>query len=55
VALSTHGDIIENVLDELAHREVPLEGPVALEKGSTWIIEVADGAFARARYVPPPD
>ncbi|HST17781.1 MAG TPA: phosphoglycerate mutase family protein [Gaiellaceae bacterium] len=55
VALSTHGDIIENVLDELSRREVPLDGPVALEKGSTWIIDVADGAFAGARYVPPPD
>lgn len=54
VALSTHGDIIENVLDELTDRAVPLTGPVALEKGSTWIIDVADGSFAGARYVPPP-
>jgi len=54
VALSTHGDIIENVLDELTDRTVPLTGPVALAKGSTWIIDVADGSFAGARYVPPP-
>lgn len=54
VALSTHGDIIENVLDELTRLEVPLSGPVALEKGSTWIIDVADGSFAAARYVAPP-
>src|SRR5262249_8239703 len=54
VALSTHGDIIENVLDELTDRAVPLTGPVALEKGSTWIIDVADGSFAGARCVPPP-
>jgi 8-oxo-(d)GTP phosphatase len=55
VALSTHGDIIENVLDELSRLDVPLDGPVALEKGSTWIIDVAEGAFTGARYVPPPD
>jgi broad specificity phosphatase PhoE len=54
VALSTHGDIIENVLDELSRLDVPLDGPVALEKGSTWVIDVADGAFTGARYVPPP-
>ena len=54
VALSTHGDIIENILSELSRLDVPLDGPVALAKGSTWIIDVADGAFAGARYVPPP-
>jgi len=54
VALSTHGDIIMNVLDELAELGVPLEGPVLLEKGSTWILDVADGAFSAGRYVPPP-
>lgn len=54
VALSTHGDIVENVLDELSRLDVPLDGPVDLAKGSTWIIDVADGAFAGARYLPPP-
>jgi phosphohistidine phosphatase SixA len=54
VALSTHGDIILNILDELAAHDVPLEGPVLLEKGSTWILDVADGSFTAGRYVPPP-
>jgi 8-oxo-dGTP diphosphatase len=54
VALSTHGDIIEHVLDELAEQDVPLAGPVLLEKGSTWVLEVADGAFRAGRYLPPP-
>ena len=54
VALSTHGDIIEHVLDELAETNVPLSGPVLLEKGSTWVLEVADGAFRAGRYLPPP-
>jgi 8-oxo-dGTP diphosphatase len=55
VALSTHGDVIMNVLDELAERSVPLAGPVLLEKGSTWIIELQDHrSFTSARYIPPP-
>ena len=54
VALSTHGDIIMNILDELAAHGVRLEGPVLLEKGSTWILDVADRSFTAGRYVPPP-
>jgi 8-oxo-dGTP diphosphatase len=54
VALNTHGDVIMNVIDELAQRSVPLAGPVLLEKGSTWIVELQDGSFTSARYVPPP-
>jgi phosphohistidine phosphatase SixA len=54
VALSTHGDIVVNVLDELAAAGVPLTGPVLLEKGSTWILDVADESFTAGRYVPPP-
>ena len=34
VALSTHGDIVENVLDRLAARGVPLDCLVAFAKGS---------------------
>jgi hypothetical protein len=53
-ALSTHGDIMQNVIDELLVRSVPLDGPLDLAKGSTWIIDVADGEFAAARYVAAP-
>lgn len=53
-ALSTHGDIVQNVLDELVERSVPLEGPLDLAKGSTWIIDVADGDISAARYIPAP-
>ncbi|HEY7397763.1 MAG TPA: phosphoglycerate mutase family protein [Gaiellaceae bacterium] len=54
VALSTHGDIVEHVLDELAESQVPLTGPTLLEKGSTWVLDVADGAIRAGRYLPPP-
>lgn len=54
VALSTHGDIILNVLDHLAAANVPLSGPVAFAKGSTWVLELSDGSFTAGRYIDPP-
>jgi 8-oxo-dGTP diphosphatase len=54
VAVSTHGDIMLNVLDELASHEVPIDGPVRIEKGSTWILEATGERFTAARYIPPP-
>ena len=54
VALSTHGDVMLNVLDELAAVGAELTGPVLVQKGSTWILEVADGSFTAGRYLPPP-
>ena len=54
VALSTHGDVMENVLDRLAADGVKLDGPVAYEKGCTWVLDVAGGEVVGARYVPAP-
>jgi phosphohistidine phosphatase SixA len=54
VALSTHGDIMLNVLDELAAHKVPIDGPVLIEKGGTWILEVTGERFTAARYVKAP-
>jgi 8-oxo-dGTP diphosphatase len=53
-ALSTHGDIVENVLDDLQRRGTSVEGPFDLAKGSTWILDVSNGDFRQARYIPPP-
>jgi hypothetical protein len=52
--LCTHGDIVQNVLDDLQRRSVPLEGPLDLRKGSTWVLDLVDGEIARGRYIPPP-
>jgi phosphohistidine phosphatase SixA len=54
VALCTHGDIEQNVLDELLEEGVPLDGPLELKKGSTWILDVTGREIVRARYVAPP-
>jgi broad specificity phosphatase PhoE len=54
VAMSTHGDVMLNVLDELAAAGAPFTRPVLIQKGSTWILDVANGSFAAGRYLPPP-
>jgi len=53
-ALCTHGDVMRLVVEGLVAAGVPIEGPLELKKGATWILEVDDGAVARARYLPPP-
>jgi phosphohistidine phosphatase SixA len=54
VALSTHGDVMLNTLAELTAVGVQLVGPVLIQKGSTWVIEVTAGSFTAGRYLPPP-
>ncbi|MEA2825658.1 MAG: 8-oxo-(d)GTP phosphatase [Actinomycetota bacterium] len=49
--LCTHGDVIWNLLVDLAHHDQDL----AMSKGSTWIVEqTANGGLAAVRYLPPP-
>jgi phosphohistidine phosphatase SixA len=51
--LRTHGDIIPNLLDELAEAGVPLHGN-GCSKGSIWTLSTADGAITGARYTAHP-
>lgn len=51
--LSTHGDVIGWLLDDLVRAGVVLDDD-RLEKGSTWILEVEAGAVVRGRYQAPP-
>ncbi|HVF15050.1 MAG TPA: phosphoglycerate mutase family protein [Acidimicrobiales bacterium] len=54
--LCTHGDVVWNMVVELAQRPAPEDGkddpPMA--KGSTWIVEAEGSRLAPARYLPPP-
>lgn len=53
--LSTHGDIVEELVEDLVNREVVEAGEGGLEKGSTWMLEVDEhGVAERARYIPAP-
>lgn len=42
------------VVEGLVAAGVPIEGPLKLKKGATWILEADGSAVARARYLPAP-
>lgn len=52
--MSTHGDVIEAYIENLAREGTKLEGPMRWKKGSIWIIETRKGRVREARYMPPP-
>ncbi len=51
---SSHGDVIPELLMLLARRGVDLGEDPRCRKGSTWVLDIVDGAVASARYLPPP-
>ncbi len=53
VAACSHGDVVSGILFELADRGVALGSTPRMQKGSTWLLEVAEGRVSSARYVPP--
>jgi 8-oxo-dGTP diphosphatase len=52
--LCTHGDVVQELVDELIRRRVVKASQGGLEKGSTWVVEVEEGSPVSARYIPPP-
>jgi broad specificity phosphatase PhoE len=54
VVLSTHGDLVWELVEDLVRRRVIKPGDGGYEKCSTWVVEVADGKPVRARYLPAP-
>ena len=53
--LSTQGDIVQEMVEDLAGREVIKPGYGGMDKGSTWVVEVDEhGVVERARYIPAP-
>ena len=53
-ALCSHREVIPDLVRGLAADGMPLEGPAAWKKGSTWAIERDEGFPSRGRYLPPP-
>ena len=53
-ALCTHGDVLGNVIGELAELGTPGADPFLMKKGCTWVLERSSGTFTRATYLPPP-
>jgi 8-oxo-dGTP diphosphatase len=54
VVLSTHGDIVWELVEELTNRCVLPAFRELFEKGSTWVVEVAEGVAVKARYIAAP-
>jgi 8-oxo-dGTP diphosphatase len=50
--LCGHGEQIRNLL-RLLVGSIRIDGPLRLEKGSTWILDLAAGPEGAARYLPP--
>jgi phosphohistidine phosphatase SixA len=53
LALCSHGDVIGDLMHQLAARGVPLDDD-RIEKGSTWVLQVEEGEVVKARYLVPP-
>jgi hypothetical protein len=50
--LSTHGDIVWELVEELVKQRVIKPGTGGFDKGSTWVVDLEDGVFTRARFIP---
>lgn len=54
VALCTHGDVIWELLARWEAAGVPLTDGLPAKKGSTWVLQVSNGAVVAGTYVLPP-
>jgi 8-oxo-dGTP diphosphatase len=52
--LSTHGDIVWELVEELVNQRLIKPGTGGFDKGSTWVVDLEDGAFTRARFIQAP-
>jgi 8-oxo-dGTP diphosphatase len=52
--LSTHGDIVWELVEDLVNRHVIRAGDGGFEKGSTWVLDVDGHEPVKARYLPAP-
>jgi 8-oxo-dGTP diphosphatase len=51
ITVCSHGDIISGTVGLLAAEGVPMDGPMASEKGSIWILETSHGRVRSGRYL----
>jgi 8-oxo-dGTP diphosphatase len=54
VALSTHGDVVQELVEDLIKRQIVKPSQGGLEKGSTWVVEIEGRSPVRARFIPAP-
>ncbi|MFL6226877.1 MAG: SixA phosphatase family protein [Actinomycetes bacterium] len=49
----THGELIGQVLTRLVANGLAVDQPLQWPKGSSWLLDGANGQLTRARYLPP--
>ena len=54
VVLCTHGDLVEELVEELIQKGVVSRSHAKMEKASTWVVEETAGKVTGARYVAAP-
>ena len=54
VVLSTHGDIVWELVEYLVQRRIVRAGEGGYEKGSTWVVDVESEVPVRARFIAAP-
>lgn len=54
VVLCTHGDLVEELLEQLIQEGLVPRGRANMEKGSAWVVEETAGKITGARYVAAP-
>jgi phosphohistidine phosphatase SixA len=54
LACCTHGDVMHEIVRAVAERGLDLAGPAEAPVASTWVLDVAEGAFTGGRFVAPP-
>jgi 8-oxo-dGTP diphosphatase len=52
--LCTHGDIVWELVEDLARRQVLPSFQEQFEKGGTWVVEVEKGSPVKAHYIAAP-
>jgi len=52
--LCTHGDIVWEIVEDLVKGHVIRAGDGGYEKGSVWVVELANGVPRQARFIPAP-
>jgi 8-oxo-dGTP diphosphatase len=52
--LSTHGDIVWELVEDLVKRHIVRPGDGGYEKGATWVIDVEGGTPHHARFIEAP-
>ncbi len=52
-AMSTHREVVEEVIGRLVRKGVPIDGPLKWRMGSIWVLETRKGKVTKARYLPP--